>query len=288
MEDGAASQAFETDRRHGLPGEAPSSLATGGASYPRHRLDRRRRIGFARQRGPHGCAAAGPSLVRARVAGRATARQMLVGLSLRNVQRDRAMRTAKRSRSTTDFGELLFTHFGLSGPTDPVRQRAYAAHFGSKAVHVSRSTSSRRWTKRRSTSVCSRDFEKHKNRDFINALGELLPQKLIPVVVRPIAASTAREEKVNAITTRSSAPRCCAVLKALSGRDFRLAARSPSAIVTAGGVSVREVDPKTMRVRKAARTCILQVRCIDVDAYTGGFNLQIAWSTGYAAGMSVG
>ena len=126
-----------------------------------------------------------------------------------------------------------------------------------------------------------RDFSENANRDFINALGALLPQKLIA----PFVALTGIEprKKVNEIT-REERRTLLSLLKALP-----LTVTSPrpvaEAIVTAGGVDVREVDPKTMRSKKV-KNLLFAGEILDVDAYTGGYNLQIAFSTGFLAGQN--
>ena len=127
-----------------------------------------------------------------------------------------------------------------------------------------------------------RDLEKNKNRNFGNALGELLPQKMIPVVVR--RSGIPPEEKCNAVTREQRA----SLRNVL--RHFRVEVSGfgplSGAIVTAGGVSVREIDPKTMQSKRVPGLYFAG-EIIDVDAYTGGFNLQIAFSTGYAAGSNL-
>ena len=177
-----------------------------------------------------------------------------------------------------DFGELLFTHFGLSGP-----------------IVLSASARMRRpgvWkivldlkpalTEEQLDARILRDFGGAKNRDFENALGGLAPRLLTPELVRRSGIPPCR--KVNEIT-REERRRLIGAFKRFEipvdgKRDIA------EAIVTAGGVSVREVDPKTMESR-CLRGLYFAGEVLDVDAYTGGFNLQIAWSTGYAAGSAV-
>lgn len=201
------------------------------------------------------------------------------GLSLRNCG-VAVWERGKKKPVYTDFGELLFTHFGLSGPTilsasahmrrmEPGR---YAVEIDLKPALDDAQLDQR----------LLRDLEKNKNRNFCNALGELLPQKMIPVVVR--RSGIPPEEKCNAVTREQRA--------ALRGvlRRFRVEISGfgplSGAIVTAGGVSVREIDPKTMQ-SKLVPGLYFAGEIIDVDAYTGGFNLQIAFSTGYAAGSNL-
>ena len=125
------------------------------------------------------------------------------------------------------------------------------------------------------------DFEKGKNKNFINALSELLPSKMIPVFVK--LSGILPERKVNSIT-KDERTRLVSLLK-----SFELTVKSPrpidEAIVTSGGIDVREINPKTME-SKLIHGLFFAGEIIDVDAYTGGFNLQIAWSTGKLAGLS--
>lgn len=126
------------------------------------------------------------------------------------------------------------------------------------------------------------DFEKHRNSDYINSLGELLPRKLIPVVVR--MSGIDGRTKCNSITREQRH----ALLHLLKHFPVEIDGTRPisEAIVTSGGVNVREVDPRTMR-SKLVGGLYFAGEVLDLDAYTGGFNLQIAWSTGYLAGNSV-
>ncbi|MGM9605985.1 MAG: NAD(P)/FAD-dependent oxidoreductase [Oscillospiraceae bacterium] len=178
-----------------------------------------------------------------------------------------------------DQGELLFTHFGLSGP-----------------VILSASAHLRRFDRERYT-VCLdlkpaldeekldarllREFEENSNRDFINALGGLLPRAMVPVMVERTGIPP--ETKVHSIT-RAQRRRLLELLKC-----FPIVLTGPrpveEAIVTSGGIKVSEIDPKTMQSRLVPGL-FFAGEIIDVDAYTGGFNLQIAWATGHAAGQA--
>ena len=126
-----------------------------------------------------------------------------------------------------------------------------------------------------------RDFAENSNRDFSNALSQLLPAKMIPVMVE-LSGIPARQ-KVNTIT-RAQRDKLCTLLKAM---PFTVVAAGSwdEAVVTAGGISVKEIDPKTM-ASKLISGLYFAGEIMDVDAYTGGFNLQIAWSTGYCAGRA--
>ena len=202
------------------------------------------------------------------------------GLSLRNCGVTVLDHKKKKKPVYTDFGELLFTHFGLSGPTI----LSASAHMrdmlpGRYTVVLDLKPA---LTPEQLDARLLRDFDKNKNRNFSNALDELLPQKMIPVVIRRSGISP--EEKCNAITREQRA----ALLDVLKRFSVEISGFAPlsGAIVTAGGVSVREIDPKTMQSKRVSGLYFAG-EIIDVDAYTGGFNLQIAFSTGYAAGQNL-
>ena len=203
----------------------------------------------------------------------------LMGLSLRNISvRVEELESGKLVYE--DFGELLFTHFGLSGPVI----LSASAHMrgmrpGKYAVLIDLKPA---LTEEQLDQRLQRDFLKFQNRDFINSLSELLPRKLIPAAVR--LSGIGGEKKCNAVT-REERLRFGRLLKRLPVRieGFRPV---EEAIVTSGGVSVKEVSPKTMESR-LVRGLYFAGELLDVDAYTGGFNLQIAFSTGWLAGNSV-
>lgn len=247
-------------------------LATGGVSYPQTGStgDGYR---FAREAG-HTIVPPNPSLVPLVEAG--TVCKELMGLSLRNVQ---VTVFEDNKRIFSEFGEMLFTHFGLSGPLI-LSASAHMRHFGSKGYHIEIDLKPALDEKTLDKRLLS-DFEKHKNSDFINALGELLPRKLIPAVIA--AAGIDPRTKVNGITKAQRA----SLLHTLKHFLIVVSGKRPvaEAIVTSGGVSVREVSPKTMESKKTPGLYFAG-EVLDVDAYTGGFNLQIAWSTGRLAGLS--
>lgn len=199
----------------------------------------------------------------------------LMGLSLKNV----ALRVKNLENGKTVFteqGEMLFTHFGVSGPM----VLSASAHIhdiipGRYAIAVDlKPALSEADLDRRILS----DFEKYKNKDFINALGDLLPQKLIPYVVT--RSGIPERAKVNEIT-KEQRHSLVTLIKALT---FTLRGLRPidEAIVTSGGVSVREINPSTMESKKI-RDLYFAGEVLDVDAYTGGYNLQIAFSTAVLA-----
>lgn len=199
----------------------------------------------------------------------------MMGLSLRNVTLS-LFDGGKRIFS--EMGEMLFTHFGVSGPLvlsasshirdmQPDRYRLL--------IDLKPALSPEQLDAR-----IQRDFAENLNRDFINGIRKLLPAKLIPVAVR--LSGIAPEQKVNGIT-KEQRRKFGELIKAF---PVRISGFRPidEAIVTSGGVSVKEIDPKTME-SKLCRGLFFAGEVIDVDAYTGGFNLQIAFSTAYAAAL---
>lgn len=180
-----------------------------------------------------------------------------------------------------DFGEMLFTHFGVSGPVilsasahmrDFERER-YTLYIDLKPA-LDMETLDRRLL---------RDFEKYKNRDFINALEDLAGRSMIPVLVE--RSGIPPHTRVNSVTREQRR----ALAELLKAFPVKITGPRPveEAIVTSGGVDVREVDPRTME-SKLVPGLRFAGEVLDVDGYTGGFNLQIAWSTAYVAAGSVG
>ena len=222
-------------------------VATGGASYPQTGStgDGYR---FAREAG-HTVVPANPSLVPLVESGETC--RSLMGLSLRNVQ---LTVFENEKKIYTDFGEMLFTHFGLSGPL-VLSASAHMRHFGSKSYRVEIDLKPALDEKTLDRRLLA-DFDKHKNSDFINALGELLPRKLIPAVIEKSGIDP--REKVNTITKKQRA----SLLRVLKCFPVEISGKRPiaEAIVTTGGVSVREVSPKTMESKKSA-ACTSRARC---------------------------
>ncbi len=202
--------------------------------------------------------------------------KVLQGLSLRNVGLT-VFEDSKRIYQ--DFGELVFTHFGVSGPL-VLSASAHMRRFGERAYHLEIDLKPALDEQRLDRRLLG-DFEKYSNYDFCNSLNDLLPKKLIPEIVR-VSGITARQ-KVHDIM-REQRRGLVQVLK-----HFPIAIAGPcpvtDAIITSGGVKVKEIDPATMGSR-LVRGLYFAGEIIDVDAYTGGFNLQIAWSTGRAAGIA--
>lgn len=179
-----------------------------------------------------------------------------------------------------EFGEMLFTHFGVSGPivlsASSVINRMPLSSLEA-SIDLKPALDAQTLDKR-----LLRDFEKYKNKQIINALVEVLPQKLIPRVL--FQAGIAPSKSVNSIT-KEERGRLVVVLKAFSVK-LRSLRGFEEAIITSGGVELSEINPKTMESKKikGVRFC---GEVLDVDAFTGGFNMQIAFATGYAAGNSI-
>lgn len=201
----------------------------------------------------------------------------LQGLSLKNVS---LTVLENGSEVFFDFGEMLFTHFGVSGPLI-LSASSHMRHFFDKTytliIDLKPALDHDTLDKR-----ILRDFSENTNRDFVNALDKLLPQKLIPVIVE--LAGIPPHRKINSVT-KEERERLVKVIKSM---ELSVTGPRPidEAIITSGGVSVREISPKTME-SKVVSGLYFAGEIIDVDAYTGGFNLQIAWSTGFVAGSSI-
>ena len=179
-----------------------------------------------------------------------------------------------------EMGEMLFTHFGVSGPL-VLSASAHMRRMGSAAYRLEIDLKPALDEKKLDARIL-RDFEKYANKEFKNALGEIAGHSMIPVLVR--LSEIPEDKSVNSIT-RAERLRLGKLLKAfpvaISG--FR---PIDEAIVTAGGVSTKEVNPRTME-SKLVPGLYFAGEILDLDAYTGGFNLQIAWATGHTAGCAV-
>ena len=247
-------------------------ICTGGKSYPLTGSDG---DGYrlAEQAG-HTVTSLRPSLVPITAEGDLC--PSLQGLSLKNVRLS-IVSTANGKTVFEDFGEMMFTHFGLTGPMvlsasahlSDLDKGRYEAVIDLKPALDDKTLDAR---------ILS-DFDKYKNKDFGNALGDLLPQKLIPVMIRLCGIDA--HTKVNTITKEQRKT----LVALLKGLRIQLKGFRPieEAIVTRGGVNVREVNPKTME-SKCLPGLYFAGEVLDVDAYTGGFNLQIAFSTAVVAG----
>ena len=211
--------------------------------------------------------------------------QSMQGLSLRNISM-KIVDEEKNKKIYEDFGELLFTHFGVSGPT-----------ILSSSAHILRYKNVEELLQRGKIKLqidlkpalneeklnlrLLRDFEKYKNKQIINSLNELLPKKMIEPVIKK--AKIKKEKRINEIT-KQERENLIHVIKCF---EITISGFRPieEAIITRGGINVKEINPKTME-SKLIKGLYFAGEIIDVDAYTGGFNLQIAYSTGYTAGLN--
>ena len=199
------------------------------------------------------------------------------GLALKNVS---VQLQCGKKKIFEGFGEMLFTHFGVSGPLILSASSHYVKKYMGQPVTLSIDLKPA-LTKEQLDKRILRDFEENINKQFKNSLDGLLPTKMIPVIIR--LSGVLPDKKVNEIT-REERGALVELLKNLTmqvtgTRDFK------EAIITQGGVHVKEVNPSTME-SKLVRGLYFAGEVLDLDAVTGGFNLQIAWSTGYLAGIS--
>jgi len=209
----------------------------------------------------------------------------LQGLSLKNVN-IKFEDTEKNKVIYQDFGEMIFTHFGVSGPTilsgsaHLLRYKNVDELFKNGKI-VLKIDLKPALTEEKLDLRLLRDFEKEKNKLFRNSLSDLLPQKLIEPIIKLSGINP--NKQVNEVTKIERAN----LVKILKNLTITVTGFRPinEAIVTSGGVSIKEINPKTME-SKIVSGLYFAGEIIDVDAYTGGFNLQIAYSTGYVAGMS--
>ncbi len=201
----------------------------------------------------------------------------IMGLSLRNIKI--TAYNAKNKKVFSDFGEMLFTHFGISGPV-VLSMSAYLKNIGKEKYRIEIDLKPA-LTEEQLTARIMRDFEKYNKKHLINSLDDLLPKALIPVIVS--LSGIDAHKAVNEIT-REERSELVRLLK-----HFPLTAVGvrpvEEAIVTSGGVKVSEINPSTME-SKLVKGLYFAGEVIDVDGYTGGYNLQAAFSTGYLAGMN--
>ncbi len=205
----------------------------------------------------------------------------MAGLTLKNTALSLYAKGEKKEKLIySDFGELLFTHSGISGPIALSASAMLGKCEGCKVritLDLKPALDADALNKR-----ILRDFEAKKNKQFQNSLDDLLPKSMIPVMVT--LSEIDPHKQVNAVT-REERQRLVGLLK-----EFPLTVTGTGgmdeAIITRGGISVKEVDPKTMRIKKYENLYVAG-ELIDVDAFTGGFNLQIAWSTAWAAAQAI-
>ena len=247
-------------------------LATGGASYPAtgstgdgYRM--------AKELG-HTVVEPQGSLVPLETAGQDC--QRMQGLALRNVAVK--LLNPKGKAVYQDFGEMLFTHFGVSGPT----VLSASAHIGKGEGWKLRIDLKPALEEKKLDERILRDLEMYQNRAMENALTDLLPRSMIPVVLDRIGVEGSLQ--ANSFTKQNRR----ALLETLKAFDVEIIRKRPvsEAIITSGGIKTGQIDPKTMQ-SKLVPGLYFAGEIIDCDAYTGGFNLQIAWATGVAAGKAV-
>ena len=257
-------------------------LATGGKSYP---LTGSTGDGYriASELG-HKITPIRPSLVPLEIYEREECKK-LQGLSLKNVK---IKIEEDKKVIYEDFGEMIFTHFGISGPTilsgsaHLVRYKNIDEKLKNKNIKLSIDLKPA-LTEEQLDDRILRDFKEFKNKQFKHSLDKLLPQKMIPVIIEQ--SKIEPEKRVNEVT-KEERKRLITLLKnfEITIKGFRPV---EEAIITSGGINIKEINPKTME-SKLIKGLYFAGEIIDVDAYTGGFNLQIAYSTGYTAGMHCG
>ena len=199
------------------------------------------------------------------------------GLSLKNVKI--SILNESRNILYTDFGEMMFTHFGVTGPVI-LSASAHLRDIDLSTLTLSIDLKPALDEKALDARLLS-DFKKYANKDLINSLSDLLPSKMIEPFIEKTGIDP--RKKINSITKEERKT----ILDTLKGFEIPISGFRPieEAIITSGGVEVKEITPKTME-SKLCQGLFFAGEVIDVDAYTGGFNLQIAFSTGYLAGKS--
>ena len=257
-------------------------LATGGKSYP---LTGSTGDGYelAKELG-HTVTKIKPSLVPLEIHDKNMCKQ-LQGLSLRNIN-IQIEDIEKNKNIYDDFGEMLFTHFGVSGPTilsssaHLVRYKDIEEKMIKRKIILTIDFKPA-LTEEKLDNRILRDFEAQKNKQFKNSLDALLPQKLIPIIIGKSGISP--NKKVNEVTKEERKK----LVQMLKKFEIEIQKFRPieEAIITSGGINIKEINPKTME-SKIIKGLYFAGEIIDVDSYTGGFNLQIAYSTGYVAGLS--
>ena len=206
----------------------------------------------------------------------------LQGLSLKNVNIE-----IKENKKLiyTDFGEMIFTHFGISGPIILSSSAHLIRHKnidkllkeGKIKIYIDLKPA---LTEEQLNLRILRDFKKNKNKEYKNSLDDLLPRKMIDYIIKKSRINP--NKKVNEITKEERK----GLVELIKKLEFTIERTRPieEGIITSGGINIKEINPKTME-SKLVKNLYFAGEIIDVDAYTGGFNLQIAYSTGYTAGM---
>ncbi len=269
---------------HGILEADKIILATGGKSYP---LTGSTGDGYqlAKKLG-HTITKIKPSLVPLETYDKEICKQ-LQGLSLRNVAM-KLVDKEKKKEIYKDFGEMLFTHFGVSGPTilsssaHLVRYKQIDERMKQHKIILSIDFKPALSDEKLEERIL-RDFGAIANKQFKNSLDQLLPQKMIPVIIEK--SSIDSKKVINSITKEERK----SLVKLLKNFTIAIKGFRPieEAIITSGGISTKEINPKTME-SKLISGLYFAGEIIDVDSYTGGFNLQIAYSTGYTAGLLIG
>ncbi len=206
------------------------------------------------------------------------------GLSLKNVS-IHIKNIVNNKKIYEDFGEMLFTHFGVSGPTilsssaHLIRYKDIQKLLNEEKIKLYIDLKPA-LTEEQLNIRIRRDFENYINKEFKNSLFKLLPKKMINYIIRKSGISP--EKKVNEITKEERVK----LVKLIKNLEFTVKGTRPieEAIITSGGINIKEINPSTME-SKIVKNLYFAGEIIDVDAYTGGFNLQIAYSTGYTAGL---
>ncbi|KAJ52511.1 hypothetical protein BD780_001828 [Clostridium tetanomorphum] len=247
-------------------------IATGGASYPQTGSTGDG-YKFAQNLG-HSIVDLKPALVPLEIQEEWV--KQLQGLSLKNIEL--SIKNSKNKVVFSEFGEMIFTHFGISGPIVLSASRFIKNNENFKAViNLKPALTSEELNKR-----IQKDFAKYINKDFKNSLEDLLPKKLIDIIIN--LSNICENKKVNSIT-KEERKRLVYLLQNL---ELKVKGLRPidEAIITAGGVNVKEIDPSTMK-SKIIDNLYFAGEVLDVDAYTGGYNIQIAFSTGHLAGVMI-
>ena len=257
-------------------------LATGGKSYP---LTGSTGDGYKMvEKLGHTVTKIKPSLVPLEIFEKYTCKEMQ-GLSLRNIE-IKLKDIEKNKIIYEDFGEMLFTHFGISGPTilsssaHLVRYKNIDELLKNKKIKLSIDLKPALSEEKLDERIL-RDFNEIKNKQFKNSLDKLLPQKLINIIIERSGINP--QKQVNEIKKEERRN----LVKLLKNFEVTIKGFRPidEAIITSGGINIKEINPKTME-SKIVNGLYFAGEIIDVDSYTGGFNLQIAYSTGYTAGIS--
>ena len=255
-------------------------IATGGKSYP---LTGSTGDGYTMaKKAGHSITELNPSLVPLETYEKEECKK-LQGLSLKNVKIQIIDKT-KNKIIYEDFGEMIFTHFGVSGPiilsssAHLIRYKNIKQLMKDKKILLKIDLKPALEEEKLDNRIL-RDFSAEKNKQYKNSLEKLLPQKLIPVIIEK--SNINKEKRVNEITKLERRK----LVELLKGVEFYISKFRPieEAIITAGGINIKEINPKNMESKKI-KGLYFAGEIIDVDGYTGGFNLQIAYSTGYVAG----